>query len=205
MRLRLRSRPGWLWAAVLSGLLLHGGSAVAESRITSVKRTWSQEHGPPGAQCAWLETGLYAPERRGDIADLPRGSLIAGLLCPACLDEPRYGVETPLRQIEQQIPPPAEDEARFDCTEHCPRWLLRQGDAALLFVHVAAASLCGVTGYCPGQVYERSAGHWKRIAEYGSGEAVELCIARPFDDGVRLWLTAVDAGGDTALRIDWRP
>ncbi|HEY1182216.1 MAG TPA: hypothetical protein VGE56_07935 [Rhodocyclaceae bacterium] len=163
------------------------------------------EADPPGMNCDELETGGRDDVPIGTVEDIDQGSLLDELLCPECLSDPAFETAIPLRRIERTlIPPPSEIWGEFSCTDSCPRWLLRQGNDAIMIVHVGAQILCGVTGNCPGRAYERTRGQWRLVAEFTSNEGIELCTKRHTDGTVELWITSFDDRPDT-WTITWKP
>lgn len=189
-------RMAGMWLLMLSGLA---------SAATAVK--WiERDQEPENADCAMLESNFDEPPKRGTVADPLPGGLLQQLLCPGCFADTRYQIHIPLRRIDQRlVPPPDESWGTFECAQDCAYWLLREGDAALLVVHVGARVLCGATGNCPGRLYERAQGQWRLLESYISGEGTELCAIRTPSGGLRLWLTPIGTGGSQTLQLDWRP
>lgn len=192
---------------LLWGLMLLGCWPLARAEVN----VWPKEErrdfevDPPGMECDVLETRGHPETPAGEISELPKGGLLAELLCPECLRDPRYQADVPLRRIQRYlVPPPSDIWGEFDCAEECPHWLLRQGEDAIMIVHVGAQILCGVTGNCPGRAYERTGGRWSLIAEFNSNAGIELCATRRRGGMVELWMTSFDDYPMTWV-IRWKP
>lgn len=191
-------------AVAMSGLLV--GPAWAGVSVTTLETALDIDHTPEGAQC-WVLAGDDESENdEGLPEDFDPARPTAELFCPECLQDPAYAANLPLRRIEQRLIPPPGEAGHYDCAGYCQRWLLRPDappDVALMLVRVGVPSLCGVTGWCPGRIYERRQRVWQLIDSYGANEADELCVLSQGDAGMRLWLTPLATPMQT-LEIDWR-